>query len=310
MKGVPDPVVSFLVVREKARTFDASPTGLDASVAMVGREAELARIGGLVDEVVASRTQRWVTVVADAGMGKSRLLVEVERLLASDASIGRDLCILHARAQRHGLNTPDGVLRDLMAWHCDILDSDDPAVARDKLARTVGAAFGERSAEQSALIGQLIGLDYSQDPNIAGIVRDGRQIRARASHAFAQYLRLLCDDRRGVVLLLDDLHWADDASLDLIEFVATTCADLPIVLGCFARPPLFDRRPAWGADVPQASRIDLALLDADSGGRLVDALLSHVAAPPPELRALILESAEGNPFHVQELLGMLMGTTA
>jgi len=310
VKGIADPVASYLVLREKPRAFNAPSTIVEGiggeSDEMIGREAELARVVRAIEDACGSQALQLFTVLADAGMGKSRLLVEVERLLGDETSLGRGMRVLHGRAQRHGINTPDGVLRDLMAWHCDILDSDEPQLARDKLAATFGAAFGERAAEQSALVGQLIGLDYANDPHIAGIVRDGRQIRARAFHAFAQYLRLLCDAHRGVVLLLDDLHWADDGSLDLIEFVATACADLPIVLGCFARSPLLDRRPTWGSAAPHAARIDLALLDADSGGRLVDALLAHVAAPPPELRALILESAEGNPFHIQEVLGMLI----
>ena len=304
VKGIADPVASYLVLREKPRAFGGESG--ETAIAMVGREAELARVVRIVEDARESRELRLFTVLADAGMGKSRLLVEVERLLTDEASLGRGTRILHGRAQRHGINTPDGVLRDLMSWHCDILDSDEPQVARDKLAATFGAAFGDRSAEQSALVGQLIGLDYANDPHIVGIVRDGRQIRARAFHAFAQYLRLLCEAHCEIVLLIDDLHWADDGSLDLIEFVATACADLPIVLGCFARSPLLDRRPEWGSGSAHASRIDLALLDAEGGGRLVDALLSHVAAPPPELRALILESAEGNPFHIQELLGMLI----
>jgi predicted ATPase len=156
------------------------------------------------------------------------------------------------------------VIRDLLAWHCEILDSDSAQVARDKLALAFGTPFGARAEEQAALVGQLIGLDFSASPHIAGILKDGRQIRTRAFHAIAQYLRLLCSrDAGSVVVLLDDLHWADDASLDFIDYLAAACRDLPLLLACFTRPALFERRPQWGQGVADSLRIDLEPLAAD-----------------------------------------------
>ena len=305
LRGIDQPIVTYLVQRARPRAFRVSGgDGIAAEIGMVGRDAELALMTDRLDAARATRTLRMVTVVADAGLGKSRLLAEVETRLAASKSSVR---LFHGRAQRHGLNVAYGVIRDMLAWHCEIVDSDGPEVAGAKLAERFGTEFGERAVEQSALVGQLIGLDFSASAHIAGIVHDGQQIRARAFHAIAQYLRMQCaPEGRLVVLMLDDLHWADDGSLDLIDFLANACRDLPLVLGCFARPALLERRPAWGEAIPDATRLVLQPLLPAGSDRLVDALLARMVDPPPELKALVLKNAEGNPFHMEELLGMLI----
>ncbi len=307
--GLDEPVASYLVQRARPRSFgipgrgaEDGPTGA-ASAEMIGRQAEIDDIVGLVEEARATRSLRMLTVVAEAGLGKSRLLVEVGRRLEGLASGVR---VLHGRSQRHGVNVSYGLVRDMLAGHCGILDNDEPANASGKLMAAFGTPFGERGDEQAALVGQLIGLDFSSDPHIAGIVLDGRQIRSRAFHAIAQFLRMRCATGVPVVLLVDDLHWADDGSLDLIEHLETACRDVPLVLGCFARPGLTERRPRWGETTPGSRRIVLDALDEACSAKLADTLLARLSGPAPRLRAVLLENAEGNPFHMEELLGMLI----
>ena len=305
VKGIDAPMASFRVLRARPRSFGPDAREAERGGAgLVGRDAEMARLLGLVEEARASRSLRWITLAADAGVGKSRLLRELERRLNLP---GAGVTLLHGRAQRYGLHVLHGVARDLVAWHCGIADSDTPETARAKLQSVFGVGFGGRSEEQSALVGQLVGFDFSAHPTIAGIAADGRQIRARAFHAIAEFLRLQCAGPGAVVtVLLDDLHWADDGSLDLVEYLVAHCSDLPLLLACFARPPLFERRPAWRAPAAPATHLALEPLGAESSGRLADALLAGFAEPPPELRALLLQSAEGNPFHLEEVLGMLI----
>lgn len=301
VKGITSPVVSYFVRRDMPRTF-ASGESAPAPSAMVGRDLELARLLETIEATIADRTLRTFTVVGDAGLGKSRLLHEVETRMADDR-----IAVLHGRAQRYGIDVPYGVFRDLLAWHCGILDSDAPAIARAKLVAVFGATFDERADERSALVGQLIGLDFSQDPHIAGIVRDGRQIRARAFHAMALFLAVRCEkEARAILVLLDDLHWADAGSVDLIDHIATQCAASPIVIGCFARPLLLEHRPTWANARRADVRIELGQLGAESGEQLIDALFPRDADAPDELRSLVLANADGNPFHIQELLGMLL----
>jgi len=163
----------------------------------------------------------------------------------------------------------------------EILDSDTQAAAQVKLAKGFGTLFGDRTQEQTALIGQLIGLDYSASPHISGIAGDAKQIRDRSFHAAAQYFRLLHqDDSSPIVLLLDDLHWADDGSLDFVNHVAHACHDLPLMVLCLTRPPLYERRPLWGCGPDSHERIDLAPLSGRSSRELVESLLSRLGRYP------------------------------
>jgi hypothetical protein len=115
--------------------------------------------------------------------------------------------LFRGRAQPYSTNVPYGLLRALFGWRFEILDNDPQAVAHAKLAKGFAESFGERADEQIALIGQLIGLDYSASPHISGIAGDGKQLRERAFHAVTQYFRRLLQEGNALaVVLLDDLH--------------------------------------------------------------------------------------------------------
>jgi tetratricopeptide (TPR) repeat protein len=108
----------------------------------------------------------------------------------------------------------------------------------------------------------------------------------------------------ALLVLLDDLQWADDGSLDFVEHLARSGADLPLLVLCAARPALFERRPGWGGCA--ARRIDLGALAGDQRDTLADALLARIDDPPAVLRELLVGGADGNPFYMEELTLMLI----
>ena len=123
----------------------------------------------------------------------------------------------------------------------------------------------------------------------------------------AQYLQMLSrDSGAAVILLLDDLHWADDGSLDFINHIASACQDTPILLLCLTRPALFERRPMWCSGRDNQQRVDLAPLSRRNSRDLTEALLAGLGTTPVALRDLVTSSAEGNPYFVEELIGMLI----
>ena len=167
--------------------------------------------------------------------------------------------------------------------------------------------LGERGPEHTALVGQLIGLDYGADPHIAAIASESRQLRDRAFHALASYFRALHErDRRPIVLLLDDLHWADEGSLDFVNHLVQNGAHVPLFLLCMTRATLYERRPLWGSGRSEHLRIDLAPLSKRGTRELIEALLRRLETVPAALRDLLASSAEGNPYFVEELIGMLI----
>ena len=305
IKGRDEPVVTYLVQAAKPRAFRRVTRGVEGvETRMVGRDAELARLKSTFESVAKDRELAWATLVAEAGLGKSRLMAEFEHWIELRPEAIR---LFRGRGQPQGENQPYGVLRDMLCWRFQIQDSDAFGDANGKLADALGRVFGARAEEQTALVGQLMGLDNRSSPYIAGIVQDGKQIRDRAFHALSQFFRGLCGEAGGpVLLLLDDLHWGDAGSLDFVNHLAKTCADLPLMLLCATRPGLYERRPLWGSGERHHQRIDLLPLPRRDRRELAEALLQRIDNPPQMLRELITGDADGNPFYMEELMQMLI----
>ncbi len=305
IKGISGPVRSYLVIREKQRAFRMANRGLEGiETAMVGRDAELARITEAFQTAREDRQLAVITVVGEPGIGKSRLGLEFAQWLEL---LPDPVRFYQCRPQAYGNHVPYGLVRDMLSRRFEILDSDSQAAARAKLAEGIGAVLRERSAEYTALIGQLIGLDYDDDPHIAAIASEAKQLRDRAFHALSRYfLTLHKDTGEPIVVVLDDLHWADDGSLDFGNHLAQACRDIPMLLLCLTRSTLYERRPLWGSGQSHHQRIDLSPLTKRGTRELIDGLLSRLATVPDALRDLLAGSAEGNPYFVEELIGMLI----
>ena len=327
IKGIDAPMLTYRVERERPRSAQAVRRGLDGvTAALVGRDADLAQMRAALATVQAGRQQQAVTLIGEAGLGKTRLVAEFEAALFSpdlspEPGLGPNpsATVLRASAQPQGLNQPYGVIRDLLFRRFDVQDSDPLTLAQAKLAAGLAPLFGERAQEQTALLGQLIGLDYRASPFIAGILQDGKQLRARAFHAWALYLRQLCAQLQPpavLVLMFDDLHWADDGSLDAVEHLASagpnlansSANSLPLLLLCAARPELLERRPGWGQAWPAHQRMVLQPLGPDDRQALARSLLQPLAqhADAPALQRLLVERTDGNPFYMEALLQMLV----
>ena len=305
VKGIAEPVRSYLVQGVRPRAFRVPNRGLEGvETRMVGRDAELARLTESYETVADEGRLALATIVGDAGLGKSRLLSEFAKWLALRPVAPR---IFQGRPQPYGNNLPYGLLRDVLAWQFDILDGDSQAAAKAKLARGLEAVLTERLDEQVALVGQLIGLDFQASPHIAAIASEARQLRDRAFYVLCQYFRGVQRSAGApLVFLLDDLHWADEGSLDFINHLAQALHELPVLVLCLTRPALFERRPLWGRGHAEHQRIDLGPLTRRGSRELVEALLARLESVPVALRELLTSSAEGNPYFVEELVGMLI----
>ena len=310
VKGVAEPVLTYLVLRIKPRTFRAGTRGIEGvETRMVGRDAQLRALQDAFERVQAEQRLCAVTVVAEAGVGKSRLLHEFERWTETGEA---RFALFQGRADPQTESRPFGLLRDVLAWRLHIVDSDSMREAKDKLEHGVAPLFvaddGPDLAQSHAhLLGQLIGLDFSDSRHVKGILDDPRQIRTRGFHAAAQMLRRIgANEGARVLLQLDDLHWADDGTLDFLSHVAEVNRDVPMLLLSLTRPTLFERRTDWSGLAEIQQRIDLAPLDAGHSELLAAELLKKLPDVPPALSQLVIGRAEGNPFYMEELVKMLV----
>ena len=304
VKGVEAPIRSWLVERLKPRQFRLPARGIEGQeTPLVGRSDELAQLLRSFEAVCETQSPHCLTVLADAGIGKSRLLHELQHLLTTHT---RSAWLLLARLQPASFMQPYGLLRELLAWRLTIADSDSAEVARGKLLEGLLPWLNEPGSPPAAALGQLVGIDFGDDPNLAGLRNDARLLRDRALAALALWLqRLAASDGSPVVLLLDDLQWADDASLDALQHLCTQ-ATWPLLVVMGARPQLIERRPAWGQGLPQHALLSLQPLGQAQREQLTRALLRHLPAVPPPLLTLIDEQAEGNPFYAEEIIRMLI----
>jgi class 3 adenylate cyclase/tetratricopeptide (TPR) repeat protein len=314
VKGVDEVVQSYLVICAKPRSFRIGTRGIEGvTTRMIGRDAEFEALQNAFSHLYRDRRLAIVTVVADAGVGKSRLLYEFE---AWSEARPESFYIFRGRATPQTQGQPFGLLRDILAWRFQIADDDTVEAARAKMEQGIVPLFehedGPDLAEGHAhLLGYLIGIEWKDSRHIKGILDDPRQIRDRALHAAAQlFRRISASDGSPIVLQLEDLHWADGESLDFLNYLVEVDRDVPMLVLAFARPTLLERRPNWRIAQGIHQRIDLAPLDERASRDLASELLKKLPQVPATLRELVAGRAEGNPFYMEELVRVLIDRRA
>lgn len=284
LKGKTLPVAAWRAVAVKARRGGRRPPlGLESP--LVGRDEEVGLLKETVRRAVADRRPHLVTVLGAAGVGKSRLTWELEKYLDGLPETyhwRKGRCLAYAQVSY-------SALADAAKTDAEIRDDDAPATAEHKLAErlaVLGAGERERVALESLLALRPV----------AGLGRDD------LFEGWRRWIELVAA-RAPLVLVLEDLHWADDGLLDVVEHLARW-AEGPIVLLVLARHELLERRPAWGGGVPNSSTIVLEPLDVAESGALIDGLVG--SALPGGLRDRVVALADGNPLFAEELIRMFV----
>ncbi|HZJ69426.1 MAG TPA: adenylate/guanylate cyclase domain-containing protein, partial [Planctomycetota bacterium] len=173
VKGQDEPLRTWLVLRAKPRAFRVATRGIEGTeTPLVGRDAELAQLVAAFEATLATRKLQALTLVAEAGLGKSRLIQELQQRLEG---YSQPCWLLLGRALPSGTLQPYGLLRDVLAWRLQIADSDSAEVARRRLVEGLAPYLGEQGELQAELLGQLVGMDFASSPRLAGVLREPRQ---------------------------------------------------------------------------------------------------------------------------------------
>lgn len=316
VKGKRERIQTYRVLSARPREEHGPRRGLDGiSAAIVGRDDELQFLNDALAEVVRSSQMQTLVIIGEAGLGKTRLLNEFERHLTCSHYKGR------ARAERtEAQKLPFGLIRDLFALQFDIHDNDRGELVCKKMEEGICRTLhcDTDCPMKSHFIGQLVGYDFSQSPHLNGSLQDARQLHDRALLYLTEYFRSACSGS-PTVIILEDIHWADESSVELLDYLHTVLANQPVLIVCSARPQLLENYPHWRKEpeltahnTQARARLSLSPLSREESHQLIYELLlagrstKAAAPPPPALVELIAAKAEGNPYYIEELIKMLM----
>jgi predicted ATPase len=291
-------VRSYLVKQAKPRAFRMESRGVEGiETRMVGRDAELLTLQNIFRDAMEDNETRVVSVVGEAGVGKSRLLYEFEKWVEL---LPEEIWYFRGWATAGMQTVPYATIRRMFAHRFEILESDSAAVVRQKLHARMSAALNPNQVD---LVGHLIGYDLPANQALQNAL-ESESFRERALACLVYYLQTKSSE--PTVIFLEDMHWADDSSLDFIDHLAVALPEAHLLVVCLMRPEFFERRPGWGEGRKAHISLELKALSRRESRELVSEILQKVNDIPSQLRDLVVEGSEGNPFYVEELIKMLI----
>jgi class 3 adenylate cyclase/tetratricopeptide (TPR) repeat protein len=275
-KGKPEGVECRRLVRGLSLMRPRGVGGLRP--AFVGRDEEIEVLERAYAEIEEHREPQLVTILGDAGVGKTRIVREFWERLGdrSPETLRRT-----GRCLSYGQGITYWPLAEVLKEHLGIFESDSPAVVLERL--------GSRE-----ILGLTLGLDVAHGLHPLAA-------RDRFQDAWVEFLEEIIAERPAVVLI-EDVHWGEEQLLDLLERVVRDTRG-PLLLIATARPEFLEQRPGWGARI-RATALELEALSSEDAVRMLDELLGGTL--PSGLREVVVQRAEGNPFFVEELLGTLI----
>jgi class 3 adenylate cyclase len=272
---------------------------------MVGRTGELAMVRSLFDRCIVDRRPQLVTVYGDAGVGKTRFVEEFAR--GTEGLLEPPL-VISGRCLPYGEGVTYWPLAEILKSQAGILDTDPPDLALEKVHKVGELLHAEAVSTDprraSAALAYTIGLE---DPGFPVSSSDPREVRDDLHAAWRSFFSALARSR-PVIVVVEDIHWADPALLDLLED-AVDRSEGPVLFCCPARPELTARRPEWGGGGWNRSSLLLEPLSEDESSQLLDLLVER-GALSSDLRTLIIERAGGNPFFLEEIVQRLLDEPA
>jgi class 3 adenylate cyclase/tetratricopeptide (TPR) repeat protein len=292
-KGKKEPVPVWEALQARARFGVDVPH--QAKTALVGRERELGALRDALARVRAERTPQLVTLVGVPGIGKSRLVYELSQIAEAEAEL---ISWRQGRSLPYGDGISFWALGEMVKAQAGILEDDPPGRAQAKLAEMTADVV--RGASDADWVCQHLGV-------LAGLrdggVSAGGDRRSEAFAAWRQFFEALAE-ARPLVLVFEDLHWADDGLLDFVDYLAGWAGEVPLLIVGTGRPELLARRPGWGGGKPNAVTLSLAPLSDEDTARLIGLLLGHPVLEA-EQQAVLLAQAGGNPLYAEQYVQML-----
>ena len=291
-KGKSQPVLAWEALGARARF------GLDVDqrprTRLIGREQELELLTRALERVRKDLSPQLVTLVGVPGIGKSRLIAELFQVVDADPDL---ILWRQGRSLPYGEGLSYWALAEIVKSQVGILETDSTETAEAHLRAVVGDAIDDpkEAAWIERHLRPLVGLDVA--------LAEGTDRRAEAFAAWRRFLEALAE-KTPIVLVFEDLHWADEGLLDFVDYLADWASGVALLIVGTARPELLARRAGWGGGKRNASTVTVSALAADETAQLLATLLDQVLLPA-EIQSAVLQRTEGNPLFAEEYVRML-----
>jgi class 3 adenylate cyclase/tetratricopeptide (TPR) repeat protein len=285
-KGKVEPIAVWEVIEARAR-FGAEVLDHVAGE-LIGRDREVDALWAAFDRVRDERSPQLVTLVGVPGIGKSRLLHELSRRVDAEPEI---TTWRQGRCLAYGDGVTFWALAEIVKAQAGILEADDDDTAAAKLRQAAEEIVDAADAEWvAARLRPLAGLEDASE--LGG---------GRGTEAFAAWRRFFEElaATRPLILVFEDLQWADEGLLDFVDELADWVTDVPMLVVCTTRPELLARRPSWGGGKLNTSTIALEPLSDVETARLMGSLLDR-SVLPADVQQTLLERAGGNPLYAEQ----------
>jgi tetratricopeptide (TPR) repeat protein len=274
--------------------------------ALVGRESELAKLDDIVTRAVDFQAPQLVTVVGNQGTGKTRLINELITRLAANPDRAR-IRVFHGAAERDRDGEPiryaalAALLRDRFE-----LTPDPDEVAKLRFSHEIKSVMGsDQVAEMLFLIGAFVGLEFPPTPFVKAITENKRLLDEVSRSALRRFIELDAA-HDPLVVVLDDMQWADRDTLAVVSELAHGLAGSPVVLLTAARPDMLVHAGNWGEGDIDHERVDIRNLEPEAGEEMLRNLLSRCAKVPDDIIQMGVEMTGGNPAFLEQLVRLYL----
>lgn len=258
---------------------------------LVNRVHELSLLTGALNRMLDERSPQLVTLFGRAGIGKSRLVRELFRYMDGRSDITVRWRTGHCPP--FGENVTYAAFADIVKAEASIRDSDDADTARGRLRETVGRLVPPAEADRLAnALGPLVGLA-------------GESLLAEDTESAWRRFVVAMAAHRPTVLVVEDLHWADQTMINFVERLGAVVRDIPLLLLCTSRPELLEHEPAWAAAIAGSQTISLSAMNDQHIANVYASLFGR-ASFPAEILGRLVELAGGNPLYAHEYFRMLL----
>jgi class 3 adenylate cyclase/tetratricopeptide (TPR) repeat protein len=308
LKGKAEPVPAWEAVR--LLVSGTAARGSRSAAPLIGREYESSLLVSLFDRVVREARPHLVTIIGQAGVGKTRLLREFATRLAERE---QKAAFRVGHCPAYGAGLAYWALAEIIRGQFEIVDTDDSELAWAKLVNGIQAVGSKLESDEpperlAATIARPLGIEPPGELAAASGVHesdDPQQMRDRLFSAVRSLVEA-ASRRWPAVIAIEDIHWADEGMLDLIEYLARWVRG-PVLIVCLARDELLERRPGWGGGRRNATTTALEPLSQDEARELVTALLGEGSAANGhhDLVPQVAQRSAGNPLFVEEMVNRI-----